>query len=132
MTKSELIEIAKNDVSIDKHDLVKASIETPMLLHKYLDLKLKNEKSLIIQQKEYNQLKYDKLTFYRTEHKIIPETANEMKMLLEGDSELSQKMSEIQQKESIIRFIDEIIKTLRERVWTIKNINEFLKLQSGA
>lgn len=131
MNLSELTDIAKHDMIIDKNDLVSATVETPMLVHKYLDLFTVNAKGLLKAKKELAVLKQGKMIYYKTEYKFRPDTAKELQMLVDGDAELAEKNANIEMRETIIKFIEETIRTLRNRPYEIKNIIEWQKLMSG-
>jgi len=131
MNLNDLKEMAKRDVSIDRNDIVSATVETPMLIHKYLDLFTANAKSLLNARRDLAIKKQEKMLFYKTEYKLKPETAKEMQMLLEGDEELAGMNANIEMRETIIKFIEETIRTLRNRPYEIKNIIEWQKFTHG-
>ena len=100
MTISELKELAKQDLTIDRSDLVTASVETPMRLHKWIDLLKYNKKEYNKLEKELSMLTQEKLIYYRKDYDWIPDTANELKMLINGDKDICELKYKIKQVES--------------------------------
>jgi hypothetical protein len=136
----EVKEQIESDISIDRFNLINESSRTPILLSKYLILCIDEKKKLRKLKNKYYFLYKEKRLYYlgQSEDEVYKNNPLDKKVLrqdidiwLNSDSELQKLNDLISDQESVIEFLEKIIKEIERRTFTIKNIQEIIKWESG-
>lgn len=137
----EVKEQIESDISIDRFNLIDESARTPILLSKYLILCIDEKKKLRKLKKKYYFLYKEKRLYYlgQSEDEVYKNNPLDKKVLrqdvdiwLNSDDELQKLNDIISDQELIIDFLERIIKEIERRTFTIKNIQEIVKWESGS
>lgn len=136
MTLDELQAMINNDLPIKPSDIESSAIDNMKLYSKYLSylgsLKMEFRKVLT----RYNRVKLDRFKYYtgRDPENVFEFvlSSTEIKQYIQGDAELSKHEANLELTRVKVELIEETIKAIRDRGFTIKNIIELRKLESGA
>lgn len=131
MTLDELREMITNDLRMDKTLLTEESVRIPGLIAKYMDLILITRRKKAELEEKYTILLREKMVFYRTEYKLVPETAKELQMLISGDPDVAQMKRHLDFLDATISHVEAAAKAAKDLVWTIKNIIDWEKFKAG-
>lgn len=136
MTLEELRKMIDDDLPIKPSDIESSAIDNMKLYSKYLSLlgsiKMEFRKEL----NRYNTTKLDRYKYYtgRDSENVFEFvlTPTELKQFIQGDATLSKHDLRLELIRVKVELIEETLKAVRDRGFTIKNIIELRKLESGA
>lgn len=134
MNLEQLMQMWKEDCTIDDDHLGEASTETPNLHSKYIDYLVSYKLKLAKQKAEFNKLRKTKFRYYRGELSREELVAlgwdqwqgtkplkNEMDEFLQGDEELIVQEQKVEYLNTIVYFLESVISQIRSRDFQIKN-----------
>ena len=107
---------------------------------KYLKIHTLFKRELKKLEKEYNQIKREKLVYYtgRADREVYDENPldikilkNELDTFMNGDSEIIEIQTKIDNMQLMFDYADRCLKNILERQWHIKNIIEWRKFTNG-
>lgn len=144
MTIEEIYKMWEKDCQIDNNFLADASIDTPKIHAKYVQLLVNAKLKLTKLNYEYNTLRKAKFRYYRGEmtREELKEfgwdqwTYNkplkaEMEEFLTGDDDLAKLKIKIEYLEAMQYLLESIMKAISARDWQIRNSIEFKKFIAG-
>lgn len=129
-----------SDISIDRFNLIEESGRTPQLLSKYLVLCMSEKKKLKKLRNKYYLLYKEKRSYYlgQSEDEIYEDNPLDKKVLrqdveiwLNSDLDLQNLTDHINERELVIDLLEKIIKEIERRSYTIKNMQEMIRYESG-
>lgn len=144
MTIDEIYEMWEKDCAIDNNFLSDASVDTPKIHSKYVQLLVNTKLKLTKLNYDYNTLRKTKFRYYRGEL-----TRDELKELgweqwayskplkadmeefLTGDDDLAKLKIKIEYLEAMQFLLESIMKAISARDWQIRNSIEFKKFIAG-
>lgn len=146
MNLEKILEEWKKDCVIEESSLETASLNTPMLHAKYLQLlshaKLRLKDSEFTQKKlmkqkwlwyngKMSQVEVERLGWDPDPFDGLKIMKGDMEHYIEADPELVESEAKVQYNKTIIETLKEIVDTIRWRHQTIKNIIENRKFEAG-
>jgi len=144
MKLSDIQDIWVKDARIDETDLGGASLNTPQLHAKYLNILSSTKLSLRKAESDYLRTRKKKYRYYRGEmtRQELEENGweqwqgtkplkNEMDEFLSTDDDLISLQDKIEYYKTVIFHLEQIMRSLNSRTWDIKNAIEFLKWSQG-
>ena len=140
MTLEQIMDMSKKDIKLDDISLDTESLRTPGLFDKYLKIHTLFKRELKKLEKEYNQIKREKLVYYtgRADREVYDENPldikilkNELDTFMNGDIDMIAIQSEIDEMQLRFDYVERCMKNIMERQWHIKNIIEWRKFTNG-
>lgn len=147
MLLDDIIEMWKNDSTIDELNLDATTVKGAVLHAKYLELFSIAKLQLKRREAELANLKKDKWMYYNgkmTKEEMDKRSwpydpfagmtkplKSDLEMYYESDSDLRKVKTQIEYQKTIVECLDEIMGTLRWRHQQIRNIIEFKKFTAG-
>ena len=140
MTLEQIMDMSKKDIKLDDISLDTESLRTPGLFDKYLKIHTLFKRELKKLEKEYNQIKREKLVYYtgRADREVYDKNPldikilkNELDTFMNGDSEMIEMQTKIDNMQLMFDYVERCLKNILERQWHIKNIIEWRKFTNG-
>ena len=140
MTLEQIMDMSKKDIKLDDISLDTESLRTPGLFDKYLKIHTLFKRELKKLEKEYNQIKREKLVYYtgRADREVYDKNPldikilkNELDTFMNGDSEIIEIQTKIDNMQLMFDYVERCLKNILERQWHIKNIIEWRKFTNG-
>lgn len=140
MTLTELKEQVTKDLKIEADQLDFEARRTPDI-HNIYSKMLMHERILLKElEREMRSLKFEKWEYYTK--KASPEKylekpllkkvlTTDVKIYLEGDSEILELQAKIDKKEEMVDFLKRVLDQVSQRTWLIRNAIDYLKFQNG-
>lgn len=140
MTLDEIKEMAKKDLTIDKTDLIGASIDTPIMANKYYCLLLDEKKVLNVMEQKLLSLYKETFEYYNGSadaevyikrplgKKILK---GEIDRYINADPTYQSFITKIKNLEEKVKYLDFLVKQFNNRGFTIKNMIDEKKFANG-
>lgn len=136
MRLEELQKMVADDLPIKPSDIESSAIDNMKLYSKYLGMLGSMKMGFRKAMNRYNTIKLERYKYYtgRDSENVFEFvlTPTELKQFIQGDAELCKCESELDLVRVKVELIEETLKAIRDRGFTIKNIIELRKLESGA
>lgn len=123
-------EISK-DLKIDRTKLGEEAIINIQLIQKYIDIYIKELKKLTIKKIEFEELRGQKIIYYKHEHKILPETIKELEAFLSSDEDIIKIKPELEAQELLVTYLKEVVENFKSRGFAIKDAISWQKFTEG-
>lgn len=131
---------AQEDLRIDRFNLADASLNTPNLLVRYLDI-YRNEKGHLIDlSNQLNIMKKEKWLYFsgKADDSVYEDKPFDLKILrqdldlyLNADADLINLQSKIALQKEKIFYLEKVIKGIEQREFSIKNAITMIKFEAG-
>ena len=143
MTLEQLLDLWKQDCTVDKTELADESLKTITLHGKYMEIYKKEKLILIRLQKELPKLKLSKYVFYtigpdeetqKLGWKLPPRGAvikSEVGDYLAADDDLISANLKIAIQQEKVDLLGDIVKEVQNRRWSIRAAIDFMKWTAG-
>lgn len=135
MTFEELQNQAEKDIKIDRTKLSTEALENPVTHAKYIRLLASTKSTLKKLENDLSRMNRQKHAFYNGKaenaFEIILDSANELKVYIEGDEDILTIKQKIANKKEQITYLEAICDIFRSRGFAIKNAIEIIKFEAG-
>lgn len=141
MKISELENMLKSDLAVDKDNLFQASIDTPALHAKWMKFSTDEAYKLhVLEQRmsklkkakwEYYSLRYPNSKIYEKHPFNLKLTKGELPMYIESDDDIQRLSLDVKKQEILVDRLAEAVKSIQFRHTNIKNAIEWQKLMNG-
>ena len=134
MNLQDILVMWERDADIDDNHLDRASLETPKLHSKYLQILIEAKSRRIKTDMEYNVLRKTKLRYYRGElsrdelknlgweqWQYAKPLKAEMEEILGGDEDLAKIKTRLDYIDTMVYALEQIMNQIKARDWSIKN-----------
>lgn len=126
----ELSEEFLNDTTWDSINIEKAVISHSFTVSKWINKWMGFKRILDKVQKEFDEKWQARYLYYRMDFDIQLKL-DEIKLLIERDTELAELKEKRQNVISIIEYIEKALKNLEGQRWDMKNAIELMKFKAG-
>ncbi len=140
MKISELENMLKADLQVDKSNLSEASLQTPTLHAKWMKFATDEGYKLAVLEQRMAKLKKAKWEYYSGKAPAIQYqkkpfslklTKGELPMYIDADDDVQRLELEIHQQSMLVDRLSEAVKSIQFRHTNIKNAIEWTKIQNG-
>ena len=141
MNLDELKKQAKEDLAITEHEnMDQESYKNQLIKPKWLEYKTNYEQLLIMRKTDHQKMWREKWEYYggKADAKVyaakpfdIKVLKNDLQMYIQSDDEILELQNKISYYESIIKYIEGIIKSIDNRLWDIRNSQDWKKFEAG-
>lgn len=141
MKLSELDDLIAEDLHVDVNDLIRASLETPLLHGKWMKYASDESYKLHVLQQRMAKLRKTKWAFYagrahpsmyeKERFKEKLQTKTEIELYVNADELVQRLEREIVQQKILVDRLTETVKMIQFRHINIKNAIEWHKVQNG-
>lgn len=140
MTLEEIRSVIENDLKIDRFNLVDESARTPNLFSKYLNIYIEEKLKLRTYKRKYYALYKQRREYYMgtaEDDKYISEPFDrkvlrqDVDIFLDADGKLQDLQDRLVFQEAVVEILERTLKEINQRTYTIRNMQDMLKLEAG-
>lgn len=121
-----------SDLSINEGNVLKKSLDQPILYHTYLDLFMAEMRELkkcgVEKDKVYGAL-YEK---YKFNHSQVLDSKGEIEAWIKSDSKYVDCVSRFNEQEIVCKYLEGVVESISKLSFSIKNFIEYKKFLSGS
>lgn len=143
-TFEAVIEMWKQDSTINQTAIPNELCRSPLLHSKYLEIYMYTKAKLISSEKNYNKMKWKRRVYYKgemTQDELIAQgwdqyqglklSSAEFNALVEYDTILTEYKEKVEYYNSFVKGIEYILKQIQSRDWILRTLVDFNKFSSG-
>lgn len=124
------IEESKEDLKFDRENF-ENNFGIAMKIAKWLERREKVVSEMIELMKRKKEVERKLFEYYKTEYDLVVNTKEEIKLLIQSDSEFMKIDEEVMKCEQKLKFIDKILDALKLKSWEVKYYLEWKKYFEG-
>lgn len=135
MLISDLPELKKRidvDLTINEGNVLKKSLDQPILYHKYLDLfmaEMRQLKRLAAEKDKIYGVLYEK---YKFNHNQVLDTKGEIEAWIRVDAQYLKIITDFNDQEVVCKYLENVVDCVSRLSFSIKNFVEYKKFLSGS
>jgi len=130
MIPKEWIEESKEDLKFDREHF-ENNFGIAYKIAKWLERREEVVKKFLELVKKRKEVERKLFEYYKTEYDLVVNTKEEIKLLIQSDSEFMDIDRKVVEMEQCLKFIDKVLEGLKLKSWEIKYYLEWKKFVEG-